>query len=58
MKEKTKIALVSFGRSHWLKMPRLGLVILTNKINSLPEYYCEYFDYEVLDNRPKNINLE
>ncbi len=44
--EITKIALVSFGRSHWLKMPRLGLVILTNKINSMPGYYCEYFDYE------------
>lgn len=43
--DKEKIALVSFGRSHWLKLPQLGLVILCNKINSLQNYSSEIFDY-------------
>jgi radical SAM superfamily enzyme YgiQ (UPF0313 family) len=44
MTEK-KIALVNFGRSHWFKLPQLGLIILNNKINSLKGYSCEMFDY-------------
>jgi hypothetical protein len=42
---KKRIAMVTFGRSHWLKLPHLGMVILTNRINELEDYTCEMFDY-------------